>query len=138
MSIFMVTKCAAGVANDYVLTFGNNNNAILAGWGANLEIYSTPRLAICPNPTGWTVAAVVRNAAIPSTATWGNGFPGVASGSSQTTSSGGVILGDGTGGGGAPYDGDIAEVLIFPTALSTTDRQNVERSLGAKYGISVA
>lgn len=36
------------------------------------------------------------------------------------------------------FAGDIAEILIFPTALSTTNRQLVERYLGNKYGITVA
>lgn len=34
-------------------------------------------------------------------------------------------------------DGDIAELLVYHAALSTTDRQTLERWLGAKYGIAV-
>ena len=34
------------------------------------------------------------------------------------------------------YNGDIAEVIIFDTALSTTDRARVESYLAAKWGIS--
>jgi hypothetical protein len=33
-----------------------------------------------------------------------------------------------------PYNGDIAEVLVYNSALSTTDRQNVETYLRTKYG----
>lgn len=33
------------------------------------------------------------------------------------------------------FIGDIAEILIFPTALSTTDRERVERYLNGKYAI---
>lgn len=36
------------------------------------------------------------------------------------------------------FKGVIWELLIYPTTLSTTDRQAVERYLGAKWGISVA
>jgi hypothetical protein len=36
------------------------------------------------------------------------------------------------------FNGDIAEILVFPTALSTINRQRVERYLGAKYAITVA
>jgi hypothetical protein len=32
---------------------------------------------------------------------------------------------------------DLAEILVFPTALSDADRQNVELYLGGKYGIPV-
>lgn len=39
------------------------------------------------------------------------------------------------GGGGDPYDGDIAEVIIYDSALGTTDRQAVEAYLTAKYGL---
>lgn len=33
------------------------------------------------------------------------------------------------------YDGDLAEVLIYDTTLSTTDRRSVEEYIFAKYGI---
>jgi hypothetical protein len=36
------------------------------------------------------------------------------------------------------FDGDIAEILVFPTALSTADRQKVESYLAAKWGITLA
>jgi hypothetical protein len=35
-------------------------------------------------------------------------------------------------------NGDIAEILVFPTALSTTDRQKVESYLASKWGITLA
>ena len=43
------------------------------------------------------------------------------------------------GGNGPPtkYKGDIAEVIIFSKALSTTDRQLVETYLGNKYNITI-
>jgi hypothetical protein len=34
-------------------------------------------------------------------------------------------------------DGDIAELIIYAAALSGTDRQNIEKYLGTKYGITV-
>jgi hypothetical protein len=34
-------------------------------------------------------------------------------------------------------DGDIAEIIIYAAALSGTDRMNIEKYLGTKYGISV-
>jgi hypothetical protein len=36
------------------------------------------------------------------------------------------------------FQGDIAEILIFPTALSTADRQRVESYLSQKYNIALA
>ena len=35
------------------------------------------------------------------------------------------------------YSGDIAEILVFPTALSATNRQRVERYLAGKYAITI-
>jgi hypothetical protein len=35
-------------------------------------------------------------------------------------------------------DGDIAEILVFPTALSTEDRQSVERYLAKKWALTLA
>lgn len=36
------------------------------------------------------------------------------------------------------WNGDIAELLVFNTAISTTDRHLVERYLGTKYNLTVA
>jgi len=36
------------------------------------------------------------------------------------------------------YNGDIAEILVFSRALSTTERQAVERYLSNKYAITIA
>lgn len=44
--------------------------------------------------------------------------------------------GDPVGGGG--LNGDLAEVIIYNSALSSTNRQLVEDYLGAKYGITIA
>jgi hypothetical protein len=35
------------------------------------------------------------------------------------------------------FNGDIAEILVFPRALSTTERQAVERYLANKYAITI-
>lgn len=40
--------------------------------------------------------------------------------------------------GGREWIGFIAEFIVFAGTLAGSDRQNVERYLGAKYGISVA
>ena len=41
-------------------------------------------------------------------------------------------------GGLFPVTGDIAEVLIYPRALSVSERQSVERYLSAKWGIPIS
>ena len=41
----------------------------------------------------------------------------------------------GNGFGAENFNGDIAEILVFPTALSTTDRAKVESYLNAKWAV---
>jgi hypothetical protein len=81
----------------------------------------------------------------PLNATNADGFPidvlqivsqTVAKGSVATTPS---IWAIGHGGGGyAPLNGFIAELIPFPPVLSTDNRQLIERNQGAYYGITVA
>ena len=57
-----------------------------------------------------------------------------ASGSSGTSSPTGVTIG-GEAGALADLNGDVAEVLVYPTILSTPNRQAVESYLTAKYAL---
>lgn len=57
---------------------------------------------------------------------------------SPSASSSAMVLGRHPTVSVAWFDGAIAEVLFFTSALSTTDRDNVESYLGTKYGITVA
>lgn len=57
---------------------------------------------------------------------------------SNFTSAGTIVGGSSVSSATNPLTGDMAEILIFPTALSNADRQRVERYLGAKYAITVA
>ena len=68
---------------------------------------------------------------------------GTAMGSAGTTSATAfnfnqVTIGDSPSESDSRLNGDIAEILIYPTALSTTNRQAVQNYLGAKWGITVA
>jgi hypothetical protein len=40
--------------------------------------------------------------------------------------------------GGGNFNGKIGEIIITPRAITTTERQRIERSLAAKYGITLA
>ena len=52
---------------------------------------------------------------------------------------GAVVVNVGARSGGTlPLNGDIAEVIVYDHALTTGDRQLVERGLGTKYGVTVA
>ena len=49
-----------------------------------------------------------------------------------------INIGSRNNGASLPLGGDIAEIILYSRALSTAERQQVERYLGAKYGITVA
>jgi hypothetical protein len=59
----------------------------------------------------------------------------MASGSSENVASS-VSVGTQAGGTYGFWNGDIAEIVVFNTALSTADRARVEAYLAAKWGIS--
>ena len=43
---------------------------------------------------------------------------------------------NGTGGGGeGPFNGEVSEIIFFPTSLSDADRNRIESYLAVKYGI---
>jgi hypothetical protein len=67
-------------------------------------------------------------------AAWLNGTQ-IFSTTSNAVGASGILIGT-----GAPfaYKGIICEILVFPTALSTTDRQAVESYLATKWGITLA
>jgi hypothetical protein len=58
-------------------------------------------------------------------------------GNTSNTDSGAVAVGA-QGGGGEPMDGFIGELVFYRRALSTSERQSVERYLGRKWNITVA
>jgi len=59
------------------------------------------------------------------------------SGSGYTASTNPLAIGQ-DGRGAEYHQGDIAEILVFPTTLSTADRQKVEQYLSNKYAIALA
>lgn len=74
-----------------------------------------------------------------------NGAAGAADSTFSTlnvNSAGGFLVGGRFLGGaisaGTRLNGDVAEILLYNTTLSSDDRLLVERHLGAKYGITVA
>jgi hypothetical protein len=60
-------------------------------------------------------------------------------GNSQNADHAGVAIGNTSSvlAGGSRLDGWIGEILVWPRALTTAERQAVERYMGAKWGIAV-
>jgi hypothetical protein len=81
----------------------------------------------------WAVKSVLFNGA--SSQLWNNGTSDLTgdAGANALTS---LVIGA-AGGGTNSLLGDLAEVIIFNRALTTTERRQVEAYLGTKYGITV-
>jgi hypothetical protein len=64
---------------------------------------------------------------------------GLTGGNASVHTSLGDVLAIGSRGEGAnPFSGFVGDLLIAPRAISTTERIRIERSLAAKYGITLA
>jgi hypothetical protein len=119
-------------ANDLVITFPGGKPA--------MRIAAEEPAAAGPNSrSGTTAGYIVSGVATATSITvWDNGVAGTprtqALGTFSTSASGfgvGALPGP-----MSPYPGDVAEVLVYGSALSTTDREAVEAYLMTKWGIS--
>lgn len=87
----------------------------------------------------WNIGSFMMNSGTPLSQFWKNG----ASDSTSATNFGNLatntlyFAGGNPFAGGFSYVGDIAEVIIFSTALSDADRRAVENYLAQKYNIAV-
>lgn len=88
--------------------------------------------------TSWSVLSAVRQPT--AIAVFVNGTSGSSSATTGTPASGTqpVMLGRWLGDAIQHTHGDIAEIIYYPTALSTSDQADVRQYLGDKYGITVA
>jgi hypothetical protein len=99
--------------------------------GGNISIESTNTVA-----TAATIVSAVNNGG---SALFINGaLEGAVSGGIATTDITGVNIGTYRLNDNRWFSGDIAEILVFPVALSAENRQNVERYLSQKYNIALA
>lgn len=135
-TIFIVYKAATLEQTVIIDGLGSSRHSILTESGTNyLRMYAGTTIV---GTTAFTTAAAVVSATFSGAAsdmrlngtTIITGNPG-----SQTMS--GINLGADPG-FSYFFDGDIAEVLIYNSALSLADRQYVERALGTFYGVTVA
>ncbi len=82
----------------------------------------------------FNIYALRKSATGPATATWKNGTAGGTRVSSKNSTSANFFIGNDSGGN--PYDGDIAEIIVYDTALSTANLNNVGNYLETKYGLT--
>jgi prepilin-type N-terminal cleavage/methylation domain-containing protein len=106
-------------SNGYVyLDFGGNTGAsrIYASVGSDLDV---PRVVTFRNSVIDNSKSIVINGATVATGT-----------GTSATSTGTLVIGSG-------IDGVIAEVIVFQSALTPSDRAVLERDLGARFGITI-
>ncbi len=95
---------------------------------------SSGGVAIANNAT--TIFSMVQNAT--SISVWGNGTSAGSALMFGTNTMQPISIGrHGNQGSNPSLTGAVAEVIVFPSALSTADRQIVERYLGWKWGVTV-
>jgi hypothetical protein len=99
-----------------------------SGFAADVAISNTPTLITSISSTGSEQWKLFKNGAEWDSATITTVFTGVNSaiGSSNGT------------GSSNPFEGTVSELISFPSVLSTTDRQTLERNQGKYYSITVA
>lgn len=119
-------RVLSSVTNNWLLGYwgGGKNQAYFDGW---VTPSGTP-----VTDTSWHVFSGVETGALSSVYADG-GL--VASNAGGVTGPNGLELGC-NGGGTECSDADIAEVIIYNSALSATDRASVETYLNAKYNIN--
>jgi hypothetical protein len=136
-TVFIVSKqtnssseqCQFDVANNYALT--QNNTA--GKW------YRVTGSSFTSPGRNWWLFSVVDSGL-------GGTSKGYINGASETNfgivdklgsrGNGNFAVGDiGGASGGLPFNGDISEILIYNTALTTTQRQSVETYLNSKWAI---
>jgi hypothetical protein len=105
-------------------TGGNGTN----GLAAEVAISNTLTLITSISTTGSEQWKLFKNGAEWDSATITTVFTGVNSAIGSLNGTGSSL----------PFDGTFSELISFPSVLSTTDRQTLERNQGQYYGITVA
>jgi hypothetical protein len=139
-TLFVVAKAVAN-GTAYLVDMGGGTISI-GPYDAGLWGFwstQTPSMYRIGGATGnWTVISLVHTSAA-SAQGWNNGAsPSGLFDPANTALDATWTIGAETTGGGGPMDGDVAEMLVYDTALSTANRQLVQNYLGGKYGIAIS
>jgi hypothetical protein len=98
------------------------------GLAAEVAISNTPTLITSISTTGSEQWKLFKNGTEWDSATIPSVYTGVNSAIGSLNGAGSSL----------PFDGTVSGLISFPSVLSTTDRQTLERNEGAYYGITVA
>lgn len=134
-TMFIVVKATGSTPED-LIDAGTLNQSVLQHSGASSVLaYAGGVLSASATPGDFTVYYVVWGAGDPGSVLGVNGVETTGNaGGANLYNTGGVTVGSG-GGGSFPAACDIAEVIIYNTALGTTDRGTVYTYLKTKYGL---
>lgn len=136
-TVFAVAKYAAATFNSYdgLVTGGaaSNSEAVLVGSAASANFFNSADLGLSDavyrlNGTSYALSAM----AAPMNA-WG-----VVDITSAMFTALTIQVGQDRNNAGRFWNGDIAEVIVYDTVLSPTDRATVENYLATKYAIALA
>ena len=139
-TVFVVFNSTGGSATSYGVTLGDSTSTGQT-FGVSKEIavrvnggYRTWTTAV--DSTHAIVTIVLDGTSTTDLSAWKNGSSLTASstGTQTINTAAGIIIGNGTAGGNLV--GDVAEIIVYNSALSTSDRESVESYLSTKWGIS--
>jgi hypothetical protein len=98
------------------------------GLATEVAISNTPTLITSISTTGSEQWKLFKNGAEWDSATITSVLTGVNSAIGSLNGAGSSL----------PFDGTVSELILFPSALSTTNRQTLERNQGGHYTITVS
>jgi hypothetical protein len=127
----LVNQISSGAASAGFLNAFNGSATGGGGSGGlaiEVAISNTPTLITSISTTGSEQWKLFKNGAEWDSATIPSVYTGVNSAIGSLNGTGSSL----------PFDGTLSELISFPSALSTTARQTLERNQGAYYGITVA
>jgi hypothetical protein len=124
----LVNQISSGVASAGFLNVFNSSATQGGGSGGlatEVAISNAPTLITSISTTGSEQWKLFKNGAEWDSATITSVLTGVNSAIGSLNGAGSSL----------PFDGTVSELISFPSVLSTTDRQTLERNQGAYYGI---
>ncbi len=129
-TFFLVARAVTPTGAQRVFSYGGNrsvfaSNVDLRWWQGNFGS------GVSSTSFGVAAGVIASNSSF----TWfGNGVQSAAGDPTDAAATNATVGSE--AGTTNPFNGDIAEIIVFDTALSTTSRARVEAYLAAKWGIS--
>lgn len=131
-SVFVVAKQTTATGEDCIFDVGNW--MALTANGSSWTWYGTASEAFTGTNLAWSVVSVTQDSSSGGEVYVDGAFARSLLNSGTGAGSGSFAIGD-TDGSALFFTGDIAEIIIYPSKLSSPDRISVENYLSAKYAL---